>query len=53
MTRKQCFYWGSKLNGSGNINEETIRAYAECGVNYISSGALTFCVYMDLSLKAI
>ncbi len=39
---------------SGNINEETIRNYAECGVNYISSGALTHSVYnMDLSLKAI
>ena len=39
---------------SGNINEKTIRSYAECGVNYISSGALTHSVYnMDLSLKAI
>jgi nicotinate-nucleotide pyrophosphorylase (carboxylating) len=38
---------------SGNINENTIRQYAECGVNYISSGALTHSVYnMDLSLKA-
>ena len=38
---------------SGNINENTIRSYAECGVNYISSGALTHSVYnMDLSLKA-
>lgn len=39
---------------SGNINENTIRQYADCGVNYISSGALTHSVYnMDLSLKAI
>jgi nicotinate-nucleotide pyrophosphorylase (carboxylating) len=39
---------------SGNINEETIQAYAACGVDYISSGALTHSVYnMDLSLKAI
>ena len=38
---------------SGNINEKTIRDYANCGVNYISSGALTHSVYnMDLSLKA-
>lgn len=38
---------------SGNINEKTIRHYADCGVNYISSGALTHSVYnMDLSLKA-
>ncbi|SFA88827.1 nicotinate-nucleotide pyrophosphorylase [carboxylating] [Flavobacterium swingsii] len=39
---------------SGNINEKTIREYANCGVNYISSGALTHSVHnMDLSLKAI
>ncbi len=39
---------------SGNINEKTIREYANCGVDYISSGALTHSVYnMDLSLKAI
>ena len=38
---------------SGNINEKTIREYANCGVNYISSGALTHSVHnMDLSLKA-
>ena len=38
---------------SGNINEKTIRNYAECGVNYISSGALTHSIYnLDLSLKA-
>lgn len=39
---------------SGNINEKTVREYANCGVDYISSGALTHSVYnMDLSLKAI
>ncbi|MGW9686594.1 carboxylating nicotinate-nucleotide diphosphorylase [Flagellimonas sp. 2504JD1-5] len=39
---------------SGGINENTIRNYAECGVDYISSGALTHSVHnMDLSLKAI
>ena len=39
---------------SGGINEKTIRKYAECGVDYISSGALTHSVYnMDLSLKAV
>jgi len=38
---------------SGGINENTIRKYADCGVDYISSGALTHSVYnMDLSLKA-
>jgi nicotinate-nucleotide pyrophosphorylase (carboxylating) len=56
MTRKAVLFIGdqSLTESSGNINEETIRAYAECGVNYISSGALTHSVYnMDLSLKAI
>ena len=44
----------SLTESSGNINEKTIRNYAECGVNFISSGALTHSVYnMDLSLKAI
>jgi nicotinate-nucleotide pyrophosphorylase (carboxylating) len=43
-----------QTESSGNINEDTMRFYAECGVNYISSGALTHSVYnMDLSLKAI
>jgi nicotinate-nucleotide pyrophosphorylase (carboxylating) len=38
---------------SGNINETTIQEYANCGVDYISSGALTHSVHnMDLSLKA-
>lgn len=39
---------------SGGITLETARKYAECGVDYISSGALTHSVYnMDLSLKAV
>jgi len=39
---------------SGGINEKTIREYALCGVDFISSGALTHSVYnMDLSLKAV
>lgn len=39
---------------SGGIDETTLRKYAECGVDYISSGALTHSVYnMDLSLKAV
>jgi len=43
-----------ETESSGNINEKTIRFYAECGVDYISSGALTHSVHnMDLSLKAI
>lgn len=39
---------------SGGINEKTIRKYAECGVNFISSGAITHSVSnLDLSLKAV
>ena len=42
-----------QTESSGGINEETLRSYAKCGVDYISSGALTHSVYnMDLSLKA-
>ena len=55
-TRKAVEMIGTKCltESSGNINERTIREYASCGVNYISSGALTHSVYnMDLSLKAL
>lgn len=55
-TRKAVAIIGDKCQteSSGNINEKTIRQYAECGVDYISSGALTHSVYnMDLSLKAV
>ena len=55
-TKKAVALIGSKCltEASGNINEKTIRNYADCGVNFISSGALTHSVYnMDLSLKAI
>lgn len=39
---------------SGNITLETAPKYAECGVDFISSGALTHSVYnLDLSLKAV
>jgi nicotinate-nucleotide pyrophosphorylase (carboxylating) len=55
-TRKAVKRIGDRCltESSGGITEETIRTYAECGVNYISSGALTHSVYnMDLSLKAV
>ena len=55
-TRKAVKLIGDKCltESSGNINETTIRHYAECGVNYISCGALTHSVHnMDLSLKAV
>ena len=55
-TRKAVKLIGDKCltESSGGINEKTIRDYALCGVDYISSGALTHSVYnMDLSLKAV
>ena len=42
-----------ETEASGGINLDTVRKYAECGVDYISVGALTHSVHnMDLSLKA-
>jgi nicotinate-nucleotide pyrophosphorylase (carboxylating) len=42
-----------KTEASGGITFETIRSYAEAGVDYISVGALTHSVKsLDLSLKA-
>lgn len=55
-TRKAVEMIGDKCltESSGGINEKTLRKYAECGVDYISSGALTHSVCnMDLSLKAV
>ncbi len=55
-TRKAVEMIGNQCltESSGGINENTIRKYAECGVDYISSGALTHSVHnMDLSLKAV
>lgn len=55
-TRKAVKLIGNQCltESSGGINEHTVRLYAECGVDYISSGALTHSVYnMDLSLKAV
>lgn len=49
MINGKCF-----TESSGGINEDTILKYAECGVDYISSGALTHSVHnMDLSLKVV
>jgi len=43
-----------KTEASGGITEKTIRKYAECGVDFISVGALTHQINsLDLSLKAI
>jgi nicotinate-nucleotide pyrophosphorylase (carboxylating) len=44
----------SKTEASGGITEKTIRSVAECGVDFISVGALTHNIKsLDLSLKAI
>ena len=43
-----------ETEASGGITSETIRRYAECGVDFISVGALTHQIKsLDLSLKAI
>lgn len=42
-----------ETEASGGITEKTIRTYAECGVDFISVGALTHQINsLDLSLKA-
>ncbi len=49
MIGDQC-----QTESSGGITETGLRSYAECGVTFISSGALTHSVSnMDLSLKAV
>ena len=49
LINKKCL-----TESSGGITLDTVRKYAECGVDYVSSGALTHSVYnMDLSLKAV
>jgi nicotinate-nucleotide pyrophosphorylase (carboxylating) len=43
-----------ETESSGGITLETLRAYAECDVDYISVGALTHSVKsLDMSLKAV
>lgn len=43
-----------EIESSGGITIDTIRDYAECGVDYISVGALTHSVKgLDLSFKAV
>ncbi|MFW9598054.1 MAG: carboxylating nicotinate-nucleotide diphosphorylase [Paludibacter sp.] len=43
-----------ETESSGGITIETLRQYAECGVDYISVGALTHSVKsLDLSFKAV
>ena len=54
--RKAVSMVGNKFEteASGGITIDNIRQYAECGVDYISVGALTHSVKsLDLSLKAV
>ncbi len=40
-TNRECGYTAAELEASGNITLQTVRAIAETGVDYVSSGALT------------
>ena len=54
-TRKAVAMIGGKYEteSSGGITFDTIRDYAECGVDFISVGALTHSVKgLDMSFKA-
>jgi len=43
-----------ETESSGGITFDTLREYAECGVDYISVGALTHSVKsLDMSFKAV
>jgi nicotinate-nucleotide pyrophosphorylase (carboxylating) len=43
-----------ETESSGGITLETIRSYGECGVDFISVGALTHHIKsLDMSLKAV
>jgi nicotinate-nucleotide pyrophosphorylase (carboxylating) len=59
FTPEQCRVAVNRIAGkieteaSGGITEQTLRAYAESGVNFISLGALTHSVKnLDLHFKA-
>ncbi|MFO7934562.1 MAG: carboxylating nicotinate-nucleotide diphosphorylase [Bacteroidales bacterium] len=55
QTRRAVDLIGGRFEteSSGRITRDTIRSYAECGVDYISVGALTHQIHsLDLSLKA-
>ena len=54
-TRKAVEIVGGRIEveSSGGITFDTIRSYAECGVDYVSVGALTHSVKsLDMSFKA-
>lgn len=52
VTLTQQFEGDTKLEASGNINLETLRSYAETGVDFVSTGSLTKHVRaVDLSMR--
>ena len=52
VTLTQQFEGDTKLEASGNINLETIRSYAETGVDFVSTGSLTKHLRaVDLSMR--
>lgn len=56
LTKQAVKLIGGKVEveSSGGINESNIAAYAKCGVDFISIGALTHHIKsLDLSLKAV
>jgi nicotinate-nucleotide pyrophosphorylase (carboxylating) len=56
MTRKavEMIAGHAEIESSGGITLDTLRDYAECGVDFVSVGALTHHVEaLDMSLKAI
>ena len=55
LTRRAVEKIGGRceIESSGGITFDTLREYAECGVDFISVGALTHQIKsLDLSLKA-
>ncbi len=53
-TAVQLINGNYETESSGGVNLKTVRQHAECGVDYVSVGAITHSVHnMDLSLKAI
>ena len=55
-TKKAVEIIGGRVEteSSGGITFDTLRSYAECGVDFISVGALTHSVKsLDMSLKAV
>jgi nicotinate-nucleotide pyrophosphorylase (carboxylating) len=53
-TAVQLINGSYETESSGGVNLKTVRQHAECGVDFVSVGAITHSVHnMDLSLKAL